>query len=187
MWDASDEALLAGYATGDPDAAAAFVRRFQDRAFGLALQITRDRADADDVAQDAMVRAWRYAAAYDPRRGSVLGWLLTIVRNVALDRVRIRGRRPEHVSSPMLGSAADVADESIDLADAVVVHDDAAHVAAAMRSLPDEQREALLATTIGGLSGAEYGQAAGLPLGTVKTRIRLGLRKLRHELGMVPR
>ena len=89
MWAASDEALLAGYATGDPDAAAVFVERFESKVVGLALAITRDRVDAEEVAQDAVVRAWRYAASYDPRRGSVPGWLLGIVRNVALDRLRV--------------------------------------------------------------------------------------------------
>jgi RNA polymerase sigma-70 factor (ECF subfamily) len=95
MWDASDEALLAGYATGDTEASVVFIRRFEQRVFGLALLLMRDRARADEVAQDALVRAWRYADSFDPRRGSVVGWLLTIVRNVALDRLRADGRRPE--------------------------------------------------------------------------------------------
>ena len=95
MWDASDEALLAGYASGDPDAASVFVHRFQSKAVGLALAITGDRVDAEEVAQDAFVRAWRYAGSYDPRRGAVSAWLLGIVRNVALDRIRVSSRRRE--------------------------------------------------------------------------------------------
>jgi RNA polymerase sigma-70 factor (ECF subfamily) len=170
VWDASDEALLAGFATGDPDAAAVFVRRFQDRLFGLALMLTRNRRDADEVAQDALVRAWRYAHSYDARRGSVLGWLLTIVRNVALDRIRIIGRRrdwglPEFEPSALI-------DDS-DIADAAARRDSVGHVLSAMRALPAEQRDALLAVTIHGLSAREYSDRAELPLGTVKTRIRL--------------
>jgi hypothetical protein len=68
VWDASDEALLAGFATGDPDAAGAFVRRFQHRVLGLASLITHDAADAEEVAQDAFLRAWRYAASRTPPR-----------------------------------------------------------------------------------------------------------------------
>src|SRR5919106_896766 len=90
----SDEALLAGLAAGDEQAAAAFVRRFQRRAYGLARTIVGNPRDAEDVAQDAFVRAWRYAAGYDPRRGTVLTWLLTIVRNVAVDRARLKSAEP---------------------------------------------------------------------------------------------
>lgn len=184
MWEASDEALLAGYATGDRDAAAAFVRRFQGRVFGLAMLLMHDRTDADEVAQDAMVRAWRYANGYDPRRGSVTGWLLTIVRNVALDRLRVHGRRPEQ-TLPELPAAALVDDA--DTAESAAQHGDAAQVVAAMRSIPAEQRDALLAVTLHGLSAREYGEMAAIPLGTVKTRIRLGLRRLRDELGATAR
>src|SRR5918911_1903944 len=86
----SDEALLAGLAAGDPDDAAAFVRRFQRRVYGLAWTILRDADLADDAAQETFVRAWRHAAGYDPRRGRVAAWLLTIARNVAIDRARMR-------------------------------------------------------------------------------------------------
>jgi DNA-directed RNA polymerase specialized sigma24 family protein len=70
VWNASDEALVAGLSTGDADVALVFVRRFQSRVYGLALSITRDRSIAEEAAQDAFVRAWRYAASFDPRRGS---------------------------------------------------------------------------------------------------------------------
>ena len=180
MWDASDEALLAGYTTGDPDAATAFIRRFEHRVFGLALLLMRDRAVADEVAQDAMVRAWRYGDSYDPRRGSVLGWLLTIVRNVAFDHRRIDARRLEDAVPDL---PPDLLFDDADIAGAAAQRDDAAQVLAAMRSLPDEQRDAVAAVTLYGLTGREYSKAAGLPLGTVKTRVRLGLRKLPRPTG----
>src|SRR3954454_14354266 len=86
----SDEALLAGLASGDPDDAAAFVRRFQRRVYGLACTILHDDDLADDAAQEAFVRAWRHAAGYDPRRGRGAGRLLPIARTVAIDRARMR-------------------------------------------------------------------------------------------------
>ena len=98
VWNASDEALVAGFTTGDGDVARVFVNRFQNRVYGLALAITRDRQAAQEVAQDAFLRAWRYGASYDPRRGSVAAWLLRITRNVALDHVRTSQRRLDHVA-----------------------------------------------------------------------------------------
>lgn len=97
--------------------------------FGLALVLVGDRALADEVAQDAMVRAWRYGAGYDPRRGSVLGWLLAIVRNVAFDHQRMRGRRPENTMPDL---PADLVVDGTDVAEAAAQSDDAAYVAAAI-------------------------------------------------------
>src|SRR5215203_5279976 len=86
----ADDALVAGLAVEDGDAATAFVRRFQPKVFGLALAVTHDPALADDVAQEAFLRAWRSASTYDGLRGSVSAWLLTITRNAAIDAVRAR-------------------------------------------------------------------------------------------------
>jgi len=182
VWDASDEALLAGFATGDPDAAGAFVHRFQNRVIGLASLITRDAADAEEVAQDAFVRAWRYAASYDPRRGSVPSWLLGIVRNAAVDRVRVSSRRRETPLDEIAGDAW--MEHSPDAADAVADLDAAAPIVAAMQALPAEQRAALVAVTLYGLTARELSQVTDVPLGTAKTRIRLGLRRLRDQLGV---
>jgi RNA polymerase sigma factor (sigma-70 family) len=186
MWGASDEALLSGFATGDPEMALVFVRRFQSKVFGLALMITRDRSDADEVAQDAFLRAWRYAASFDPRRGSVASWLMGITRNAAVDRVRLtntaRSRvelsEPGELSEAAAGDAL-VDDEAARLAER---GDLLAQVARQWTSLPAEQRAALAAVTVRGLTAREYAEAAGIPLGTAKTRIRLGLRKLRQSL-----
>src|SRR5919202_6372062 len=90
----SDEALLAGLASGDTEAAAAFVRRFQSRVYGLAMTMLRDSGLAEEVAQETFVRAWRHASTYDARRGRVSTWLLTIARNVALDRARLTRAQP---------------------------------------------------------------------------------------------
>jgi RNA polymerase sigma factor (sigma-70 family) len=186
MWGASDEALLSGFATGDPEMALVFVRRFQSKVFGLALMITRDRSDADEVAQDAFLRAWRYAASFDPRRGSVASWLMGITRNAAVDRVRLTNtaRSRVELSEPGELSEAGAGDALVDDEAARLAErgDLLAQVARQWTSLPPEQRAALAAVTVRGLTAREYAEAAGIPLGTAKTRIRLGLRKLRQSL-----
>src|SRR5262249_4011012 len=98
----SDEALLAGLAAGDREAAATFVRRFQHRVYGLALTIVGDPATAEDAAQEAFLRAWRVARTYEARRGRVPTWLLAIAGNVALDLVR--PGRPEPLDPEALAA-----------------------------------------------------------------------------------
>src|SRR4051795_11893105 len=92
--DPSDEALLAGYATGDPGTAAAFVRRFQGRVYGLALTIVRQPAVAEEVAQETFARVFKHAGNYDARKGRVSTWLLSIARNLAIDVTRMRRLDP---------------------------------------------------------------------------------------------
>lgn len=179
MWDASDDALLAGLASGDPTAAAVFVRRFQRRVYGLALAVVHDEMRAAEVAQDAFVRAWRHAAAFDPRRGSVTTWLLAITRNLAIDRVRMERVRPADPVDPatMVHTTTHHGPE-----DAAVVSVETDAVLRALASLPEGQRRCVVLATIGGRTGAEIAEAEGIPLGTAKTRLRDGLRKLRGLL-----
>jgi RNA polymerase sigma-70 factor (ECF subfamily) len=178
VWDASDEALVAGLAVGDVDVARVFVRRFQARVYGLALSITHDRSVAEEAAQEAFLRAWRYAASFDPRRGSAATWLLTIARNAALDQVRVHGRRQQHLPSQPLDEVGDVPGDQ----DIEGPRDDHAVVAEALRSLPAEQRDTLVAAAFQGLTAREISEAWGVPLGTVKTRLRLAMNKLRDTL-----
>ncbi|HEU0170513.1 MAG TPA: sigma-70 family RNA polymerase sigma factor [Acidimicrobiales bacterium] len=180
VWEVSYEALFAGYASGDPEAAAAFVRRVERNVYGLALAIVHDPAEAQDVAQEALVRAWRFAASFDPRRGSVMAWLLGITRNVALDSVRGRGRRPATVADVPAGWSVD----TTDLGDVVDRREDAARVIDLVRELPPAQRDALVSVTLLGLSTREVSERDAIPHGTVKTRVRLALRKLRDDMGV---
>jgi RNA polymerase sigma-70 factor (ECF subfamily) len=178
VWQASDEALLAGLAGGDPDAAVAFVRRYQRRVYGLAVTLLGDRDLADDVAQEAMVRAWRQAGAIDARRGSVTTRLLAITRNLAIDTLRAARVKPvtDEVLLGLLPATGDLP------GDASVSSDELRRVALALDAMPPEQRRALLLARLRGLTAAELAAAEGIPLGTAKTRIRTALIRLRADL-----
>lgn len=175
-----DEALLAALALDDRDAAAVFVRRFQRRVYGLAFTVTGERTLAEDVAQQAFERAWRHAGAYDPRRGSVLTWLMTITRNLAIDAVRVR--RPESIDPTtlldMLPPAASPSPEA-----AAVDADTLGRLRPALDALPSEQRRAVLLATLAGRTTTEIGVIEGVPIGTAKTRLRTGLTKLAAAVG----
>ena len=179
VWDSSDDALLAGVAAGDRTAAVVFVRRFQRRVYGLALTIVRDQGRAEDVAQDAFVRAWRNAASFDPRRGSVTTWLLAITRNVAIDCLRREAVRPSDPIDPTLLAITDPAKGPDDVA---LLQADVARVAAAVGALPESQRRCVVLATIGGCTAVEISESEQIPLGTAKTRIRDGLIRLRVML-----
>jgi RNA polymerase sigma-70 factor (ECF subfamily) len=179
VWPLSDEALLAGFATGDPDAAATFVRRFQSRVYGLAMTILGDSQVAEDVAQETFVRAWRHAGTYDARRGQVAGWLLTIARNLALDRARLKGSQP--VDPDFLASRleSERRGDGVDESTRITEHE---RLREALVQLPLQQRRALVLATYFGRTAKEIGELDGTPVGTVKTRIRDGLLKLRSRL-----
>jgi RNA polymerase sigma factor (sigma-70 family) len=179
VWAVSDEALLAGLAAGDADAAAAFVRRFQRRVYGLAVAVLSEPEAAEDAAQEAFVRAWRHAGAFDPRRGSVVTWLLAITRNTAIDALRMRRARPAEMSDL---PAPDVPTPEPSPEERAMVGREAERLRSAIAELPAEQRRALLLAAIYGRTAREIGEADGLPLGTVKTRIRAAMMKLRAAL-----
>jgi len=179
VWTVSDDALLAGMAAGDPDAASAFVGRFQRRVYGLALTITGDPRTAEDCAQEALLRAWRHAGAYDPRRGSVATWLLTIARNVAIDATRVR--RPI-ATAPETLRALDERDWSAGPLERSVVAEDAQRLHTALLRLSEEQRRAVMLAGLYGFTAREIAEIDGIPLGTAKTRIRTALIRLRTML-----
>jgi RNA polymerase sigma-70 factor (ECF subfamily) len=172
----TDEGLLAAMAAGDTQAAAVFVRRHSARVFGLALAVVGTRCLAEEVAQDAFVRAWRYAGGFDPRRGAATTWLLAITRNAAIDAVRARTEDPVEPDRLM---------NLLEPVSATVVDDlaDSQRIRQALRELPAEQARAVLLATFYGLTAREIAEREGIPLGTAKTRIRLGLSRLRDQLG----
>lgn len=179
VWQLSDEALLAGFATGDRDAAAGFVRRFQSRVYGIALTILGDSKAAEDVAQETFIRAWRHAGSYDARRGAVSSWLLTIARNLALDRAHLKRALPVD---------PDLVDSQLERDAGAAPTDDTSRIAERERlrelllELPPKQRRALVLATYFGRTAKEISELDGTPVGTVKTRIRDGLVKLRTRM-----
>ncbi|MEO8266267.1 MAG: sigma-70 family RNA polymerase sigma factor [Ilumatobacteraceae bacterium] len=177
--DTSDEALLAGIALADGWAVLVFVRRYQNRLFGLAIGIVGDTRLAEDVTQEAFIRIFRHAEVFDPRRGSVSAWALTITRHLAIDALRVRRDVPTDPEDPMflVLMSNERAPE-----DVVVGRDDFARVRAALAELPIDQRRAVLLAAMYGRSAAEIASTDAIPLGTAKSRVRLGLARLREAL-----
>ena len=159
--------------------------RYAPAILGLALKITREHADAEEVVVDTFAQVWRDARRFQLERGSVASWLATIARSRALDLLRARGRRTRLGESadamsalgpPAMGSAT-----PSPLA-ALLADERSRRVQAALATLPVPQRRALELAYFEGLSQSEIGERLDEPLGTVKTRMRLGLRRLRELL-----
>jgi RNA polymerase sigma-70 factor (ECF subfamily) len=147
--------------------------------YGMALRILGNPADAEEVTLDIYTQVWRSASSFDDRRGSVVAWLMTMARSRAIDRLRSstnRGRREQ----PLLDLKTPVA------APAPVQPGIGQEVRAALQTLTPEQREAIELAYWHGYSHAELAARLGQPLGTVKTRIRMGMIKLRAQLGALP-
>ena len=139
----------------------------------MALRVTDDSGLAEEVAQDAFVKAWRYAPSYDARRGPVGTWLLTIAHNVSLDAVR--SRRDYPVDPERLGRTPRSVSHQPE-------YEQVEPVLAGLRSLPAEQARPIVLATVYGLTAREIAEQEGIPLGTAKTRIRRGLGRLRVAL-----
>jgi RNA polymerase sigma factor (sigma-70 family) len=176
----SDEALLAGFATGDPSSAAAFVRRYQNRVYGLALTIVRQPAIAEEVAQETFARVWRHAGAYDARKGRVATWLLSIARNLAIDVTRMR--RLDSVDPEVIAAELSIETQAPPADEMDLPPDERAQLRGAIAELPEEQRRALVLAAYMGRTAREISDLEDVPLGTVKTRIRTAMLKLRSQL-----
>ena len=181
-----DDALVEAMSRGDQAAAAALYDRHGGMLFGIALRILRERSDAESVVLEALMQAWRHAESYDAARATVAGWLVTLVRTRALDLLRSRGRQERLVDA---AQRADVHQSSIVETPAIEERLDessrAVVVNRALKSLPDVQRNAIELAFYEGLTHSEIAERLGQPLGTIKTRIRLGMTKLRDVLSML--
>ena len=177
----SDADLMARVVqASDGDAFRLLYDRHATTAYGLALGITRTPRLAEETVQDAFLTVWRARAAYEAARGSVASWVLTITRSRALDALR-RVSRHDRPWEPL--DDHEIADPSAEsLADQAARGEDHRAIRAAVNALPAEQATALALAYFGELSHAEIAERLGLPLGTVKGRIRLGLRRLSVEL-----
>jgi RNA polymerase sigma-70 factor (ECF subfamily) len=173
---ASDEVLLQALPQR-PDLLATLYERLSGPAFGLALRMLGDRESAEEVVQEAFLALWRHAARFDVQRGTVRTWLLSIVHRRAIDR--LRGRAPVGELPAELG--ADPAPES-DVGAQVLRRLEREQILEALAQLPAEQREAVELAYFAGLTHVQIAAALGVPLGTVKSRLRLALGRLRALL-----
>jgi RNA polymerase sigma-70 factor (ECF subfamily) len=176
----TDEELVGRLAAGPDEAALSeLYDRYQGVMYGLAMRITNDAGLAQDAVQEAFVGVWRNAARYAEGRASVRTWILSIAHHRAIDMLRRR-----RATSP-LPEVDDALNESLTAPDVwpeVARAADAAAVRQAMAGLPDAQREAIELAYFGGLTQVEIAEREQVPLGTVKSRVRLGLGALRRAL-----
>jgi RNA polymerase sigma-70 factor (ECF subfamily) len=172
--------LIRALAGGDQQALASLYDSTSRTVYGLVLRILGDAGAAEEVLLDVYTQAWRQAAAYCEGRGSPMAWLTTIARSRAIDRLR-RGRAEQQRTEP-LDEATLRAASADDIEGGVAARERRAVVRAALEALSPEQREVIELAYYGGLSHSEIAAAKGLPLGTVKTRTRLGMSRLREML-----
>jgi RNA polymerase sigma-70 factor (ECF subfamily) len=165
------ETILRQLASGDGHALGELYDRYASVVKGLAMRILRDRSDAEDVVQDVFVQVWSQAARFDPLRGTPQAWLCTIARTRAIDRLRRRVARREEVGVPSIAVTEGPRSE------------DGIAVRKALDGIPPDQRRALELAYYDGLTHSEIARRVGAPLGTIKTRIRTALTRLRNTLG----
>jgi RNA polymerase sigma-70 factor (ECF subfamily) len=183
--NAEDVALMRRMCDADETALGALYDRWVRSLYSLVFHLLKDADEAEDVVEETFWQAWRKASSYEPSRGAVSTWLLTIGRRRALDRLRAKGRRREESMSLPGGLAdVDIASSLPDPLQAVESSERRSLVRAALSELPDEQRSVLELGYFQGLSQTEIAEMTGQPLGTVKTRMRLAMQKLREPLSM---
>lgn len=183
---AAREAAWCGYltkcVTGDQSALGLLFDESSPYVYGVALSILRDPADADEVTLDVYSQVWRSAGMYSSKRGSVVAWLLTLARSRAIDKLRTRATRQKWEESigdaPFQGFETSAASPEL----AASLSEARARIQGALDGLPADQREVLELAYFSGMSHSELAAHLKQPLGTVKTRIRMGMIKLRDEL-----
>lgn len=180
----SDADLMAQLADGEIDALEVLYERYSTLVFSLGLRILRDPQLAEDVVQEVFIRLWRRPASYDPARGRFVSWLMSVSRNRALDeqrRVSRRLRAEETDDDP--AHELPTNDRFDDPQASVLLEELRRRVREAMTRLPPAQRQVIELAYFRGLTQVEIAQRTGEPLGTIKTRVRLGMNKLRVALG----
>ena len=173
-----DVELLKAVARADEQALAHLYDRYRAVLFGLLVRILNSREEAEDVLQEVFLQVWKRAADFDERRGRPFTWLVTLTRSRAIDRLRALASR-DRVA---LAGARDEAELISDAASDAFRSEQRGLVTSALAQLPDEQKRALTLAYFDGLTQSEIAEHLGAPLGTVKTRMRAGMIKLRELL-----
>ena len=180
-----DDELMERLTHRDLAAFEALYDRYGDLVYSVSLRVVSDPYIAEDVTQDVFVRVWRKPEQFDLSRGKFVTWLLSVARNRSIDHQRSAARRMRHETLPAAEDEEDVlpaGDERDDPAFVAVLSDEQAAVRKALDVLPAEQKLAISLAYFGGLTQQEVANRLGQPLGTVKTRIRLGMQKMRGAL-----
>lgn len=180
-----DDELMARLGRRDLAAFEALYDRYGDLVYSVSLRIVGDTYAAEDVAQDVFLRVWRRPDQFDVGRGRFVTWLLSVARNRSIDQRRSQSRRLRHEALPSGDEEEDVLpgdSERDDPALAAVLSEERAAVRRAMEGLPPEQKLAIQLAYFGGLTQQEIANKLGQPLGTVKTRVRLAMQKMRVAL-----
>lgn len=184
----SDAALMGLVSAHDADAFAAIYERYVDIVYSTALRVLGEEQMAEDVAQEVFVRLWQRPEAFVAERGRFLSWILSVTRNRAVDELRSRGRRQKR-ETHVVGTGSDERstdvpseNEAANPLAAAELHDARMRVRSALVGIPVEQRRALELAYFRGLTQQEIAAVLREPLGTIKTRIRLGMQKLRRAL-----
>jgi RNA polymerase sigma-70 factor (ECF subfamily) len=178
----ADQASLARAARGDERAFAELYDRHARLVFSLALRILQDRADAEDIVQEVFAQVWSQAGRYDGSRGSVAAWMLMLTRSRAIDRLRAKRSRPEAAGDA--GAAEAVVDAAAAQDLELLSAEQVTRLQQALKDLPDAHRRALELAYYEGLTHVEVAARLAEPLGTVKTRIRQAVMKLRESLAV---
>jgi RNA polymerase sigma-70 factor (ECF subfamily) len=174
-----DSSILRSIQRGEQDGVAALYDRYAGVAYGLAYRITNDATAAEDVVQDAFVSVWKQAQRFDPERGQVRSWLLTIVHHRAVDVVRRRANRPERALPDGPDAFIATHGRPEEIAEWTL---EAEAVREAVSRVPEDQRQTIEMAYFLGMTHAEIAEKMGVPLGTVKSRLRIGLEKMRDYL-----
>jgi RNA polymerase sigma-70 factor (ECF subfamily) len=182
--DLSDAELIELVANGEARALEVLYDRYSRVVYSFALRIVGDPQLAEEILQEVFFRVWQQGSGFQSNRGSLITWLLSITHNLAIDEVRKRNRRPQKADSedPELVLGA-MADENTDIEQEVWLSGVRTAIVEALARVPKEQRDVIELAYFRGLTQRELAETLGQPLGTVKTRMRLGLQKLREQLG----
>ena len=178
--DPQESELLQRLRLRDPEAVTALYRLYGQRLFSVSFRLLADRGAAEEVVQDVFCKLWQHPEMFRPESGILIAWLYTVTRNLALDRKRKENRRPvEDVFNDMTApSAAMAQSDLLALADPFL----ARNMRGALETLPPEQRTAVELAYFEGMTHSEIAETLNEALGTVKTRLRLGLNKLRAAM-----